>query len=116
MGQVLASAVLHQQMPANEIRQTRAVLKAIVSGHRAAGLKFGPSEEIANLFERSPVLKRDRCQASNYVIEGDQLRGAVRTFEAEKHLSGVFVVMNADVERAARNPDFLRDVPTTKWK
>ena len=35
MGQIIAAAVLHQQMPADQIRQTRTMLEAIVSGHRA---------------------------------------------------------------------------------
>ena len=51
VGQVLAPAVRHQQMPANEIRQTRAGLGAIMSNNRATRFKFDTSEEIADIHE-----------------------------------------------------------------
>ena len=57
MSQFITAAVLHQQMPANQIRETRAGLQAIVPGHRATWSKLGACEEIADLLKRSAVLQ-----------------------------------------------------------
>ncbi|MEK7764377.1 MAG: hypothetical protein AAB433_22620 [Nitrospirota bacterium] len=92
MRQVLSLAVLHQQVPTNQIRHTRTVLQAIVPGHRAAWFKFGSSEEIADLLKRSAVLKGQAHQTGDDVIEADQFRGAVRTFESEEDFSRSGVV------------------------
>ena len=51
MSQLLTVAVLHQQVLANQVRQTRTGLEAIVFGHRAAWSKFSPCEEIADLLK-----------------------------------------------------------------
>lgn len=48
MGEIMPSAVLHQQVQTDEIRQTRTMLEAIVPGYRATRGKFGSSEEIAD--------------------------------------------------------------------
>jgi hypothetical protein len=53
MRQLVTAAVVHQQMSADQIRQTRAGLEAIVPGHGAAWLKFGACEEIAHFLKRS---------------------------------------------------------------
>jgi len=52
MLQLVPSAVPHSQVPTDQIRQTRAGLEAIVTGHGAAWSKFRPSEEIADLLKR----------------------------------------------------------------
>ena len=57
MSEILPSAVLHQQVPADEIRQTRTMLQAIMPAYRAAWLKFGFCEEIAHLLNGSVVLQ-----------------------------------------------------------
>jgi len=107
----VSSAVFHQQMSTNEIRQTRAGLEAIAPGHRATWSKFSPSEEIADLLKRSAVLQGYAHQAGDNVVETDQFRSAVGPFEAKKDFCGVFVVMDAEVERAlAGDLDLLCDV------
>ena len=110
-------AVLHQQMSANQIRQTRAVLEAIVPGHRATWCKFGACEEIADLLKRSAVLQGKTHQAGDDVVETDQFGGTVRTFHAKKDFCRVFVVVHAEVERAlAGDLHFLRDVMAASRK
>jgi hypothetical protein len=111
MSQLGTAATLHQQMPADEIRQTRAGLQAIVSDDRAARSKFNLREEITDLLKRSPVLERDTHQAGNHIVETDQFGGAVWTFYAKKDFCRVFVVMHADIELAlAGDSDLLSDV------
>ena len=77
MSQLVTVAILDQQMPANQIRQTRTVFEAIVPGYRAAWLKFGACEEITDLLKRSAILQGETHQAGHYVVETDQFRGAV---------------------------------------
>ena len=100
MGQIIAAAVLHQQMPANQIRQTRTMLKALVPGHGATWLKFGACKEIPDLLKWGAVLQGKAHQAGYHVVEADQFRGTVRTFHAKKDFCWLFVIMNAEVERA----------------
>ena len=57
MGQVVPAAGLDQQMPADQIRETRAGLEALVPDHGATGLKLGAGEEVANLLPRSVLLQ-----------------------------------------------------------
>jgi hypothetical protein len=107
----MSTAILHQQVSTNEIRQTRAGLKAIVPGYGATWSKLGTSEEIANLPKRSAVLQSQTHETGDHVVEADQLRGAVWTFEPQEDFCGVLVVMDAEVERALTGDfDFLRDV------
>lgn len=50
-------------------------------------------------------------QAGYYVVETDQFRRAVGSFETKKDLGWVFVVMAADVEGTlASDPEFLGDL------
>lgn len=49
LGQFFRFTVFNQQVPTDEIRQTRAVLDAIVSDDGATWGKFGSSEEIFHL-------------------------------------------------------------------
>ena len=117
MPHLLTPAVLHQQMPANEIRQTRAVLEVIMPGHRATWSELGACEEIADLLKWSAVLQGNAHQAGNYVVETDQFGGAVRAFDAQEDFCRLRVVMDAQVERAlASDSDLLRDVVTTVGK
>jgi len=98
-------------MPANEIRQTRTLFEAIMPEHRAAWSKLGACEEIAEFLKRSAVLQCNTHQTGNDIVETDQLGRAVGPFETKKDFSWVFVVMDAEVERALTgNPDFLGDV------
>jgi len=57
MPEVVTAAVLHQQMPANEIRQTCAVLEAIMPDDGATWGKFGACEEIADVLKRRPYCR-----------------------------------------------------------
>ena len=118
MGQFFPAAVLNQQMLPDQIRETRTVFDAIMSGDGAPWGKFSASEEIAHLIKRSAVLLGNTHQASNHVVETDQFRRAVRAFQAKKDFCRLFVVMDAEVERAlTRNSDFLCcDVITTSRK
>ena len=97
---LVTAAVLHQQMPTDQIRQTRAGLDVIMSRYRATWSKFGVCEEIADLLKRSAVLQSQTHQAGNDVVETDQFRGTVGSFQTKEDFCGVFVVMHADVERA----------------
>ena len=111
MSEFVTPAILHQQMSAYEIRQTRTLLEVIVPGHWATWSKFGPSEEITDLLKWSTVLQSQAHQAGDYVVETDQFRRAVGPFEAKKYFCGVFVVMGAEVEGTlAGDSDFLCDV------
>ena len=115
--QVLAPAVLDQQMSANEIRQTCAVLDVLVPDDVAIRGKLGACEEIADLLKRSTVLQGETHQASHHVVEPDQFRGTVRAFHAQEDFGGVCVVMDAEVERALiGNSDFLCDVVAASRK
>ena len=51
MGQFATPAEFHQQMPTNQVRQTRTVLNRGVILDRPGRLKFGAQEEITDLFE-----------------------------------------------------------------
>jgi hypothetical protein len=117
MPQLVTAAVLHQQVPANQIRHTRTVIEASVSDDRATGCKLGTSEEIADLLKRSAVLQGETHQAGDDVVEADQFGGTVWTLHAEEDFRWVFIVMDAEVERAlAGNFDFLCDVMVTVGK
>ena len=61
VGQLFSPAVLDQQVPADQIRQTRTMLEAIVSGHGAAWSKFNPCEEIAELLKGGERHTAARC-------------------------------------------------------
>ena len=117
MPEVVTAAVLHQQMPANQIRQTRAVFEAIMPGHRAAWSKLGTCEEIAELLKRSTILQRETHQAGHHVVEADQFGGTIRNFPAEEDFGGDCVVMDGKAERAAFcDPNLLRDVIAASGK
>ena len=108
MPQLVPAAVLDQQMPANQIRYTRAVLEAIVPDDRATGRKLGTSEEIADLLKRSAVLQREAHQAGDDVVEADQFGGTVWTLQTKEDFGWMYIVMDAEVERAlAGNSDLL---------
>ena len=117
MGQFFPAAVLNQQMPPDQIRETRTVFDAIMSGDGAPWGKFSASEEIAHL------LKRERRTAGQY-SSGEQprrrdrsIQKSSRAFQAKKDFCRLFVVMDAEVERAlTSNSDFLCDVITTSGK
>ena len=100
MTQLLPAAVFHQQMSANQIRQTRTVLEAIVPDDGATRGKFGACKEIADLLKRSTVLQGETHQAGDHVVQTDQFRGAVWTFHSKKDFCRLLVIMDADVERA----------------
>ncbi len=51
MSQFFPAAVLDQQVPADQIRETRTVLEAIVPHDGTTGLKFGACEEIAHFLK-----------------------------------------------------------------
>src|SRR5687768_10084313 len=60
------------------------------------------------------VLQRKTHQTGNHVAEADQFGGTVSAFDAQKGFGRMFVVMDADVERAMTSDfDFLCDVLTT---
>jgi hypothetical protein len=97
-------------MPANQIRQTRAVLDAIVPQDGTARGELGVWEEFADLLKRSTVLQRETHQAGNHVVEADQFRRTVRAFHSKKNFCRLLVVMDADVKRAlASDFDFMCD-------
>ena len=101
-------------MPTNQIRQTRAVLDAIVPHDGAARGKLGAWEEFADLLKRSTVLQRETHQAGKHVVEADQFSRTVRAFHSKKNFCRLLVVMDADVKRAlAGDFDFLCDVVAT---
>lgn len=83
-------------------------------GGRAAWLKFGAPEEIADLFERSSVLEGKAHQTGNDVAQTGHFRGAVGTLEPKEDLCRPFVVMDAHAGRAfAGDPDLLANVGAT---
>jgi len=49
--QLVTATVLHQQMPANDIRHTRTLLEVLVPRYRAASRKLGPCKESADLLQ-----------------------------------------------------------------
>lgn len=51
MGELIPTAVLDQEVPADEIGQAGAVLQPIMSRHLPAGGKFGACEEITQLLK-----------------------------------------------------------------
>jgi len=107
----------HPLSQPDQIWQICAVLDAIVSDDRATGLEFGAGEEIADLLKRSAVLQREAHQAGDDVVEADQFGGTVWTLHAEEDFRWMFVVMDAEVERAlASDSDFLCDVMATVGK
>jgi hypothetical protein len=78
---------------------------------RGTWLKFGSSEAMAYLLQRSAVLQGETHQAGHHVVETDQFRRTVRTLQSKKDLGWVFVSMGADVEGALSGDlDFLSDV------
>ena len=87
-------------MSANQIRQTRAGLEAIVPGHRAAWFKFGADEEIADLIKRSAILQGETHQVGHHVVEPDQFRGTVSPFRTKKDFGWLFVGMDGEVKGA----------------
>jgi hypothetical protein len=115
MRQLLSSAVIHQQMPADEMQQTRTLLEAIVSGHWTARLKFGAWEEIADLQAGGgAILQGETHQRGNHVVETDQFSGAVRAFHAQKDFCRPCIVMDAEVQLSlASDPDLLRNAIAT---
>ena len=68
----MSAAVLHQQMSANQIRQTRTVLEVIMPGHRATRFKFDACEEIAYLPSKGAVLQCEAHQAGDDIVQADQ--------------------------------------------
>jgi hypothetical protein len=117
MAELMPAAVLHQQMPTDEIRQTRTLLEAIVSRHRATWSKLSPCEEITDLLKWCAILKRDAHQAGDDVVEANQFRGTVGPLHTEKDFGRVLIVMDGEVERAlAGDVHFLGDVIATGRK
>lgn len=114
MGQLVPSAVLDQQMPADQIGQTGTVFQAIVPGHGAAWGKFGACEEITELLEGCAVLKGHAHQAGYYIVKRDGLESAVTSFHPKEDLGRGGIVVNGDVQRPlVCNADLLSDVVTT---
>lgn len=90
MGQFFPAAVLNQQMLPDQIRETRTVSDAIMSGDRAPWGKFSPGEEIAHL------LKRERRTAGQYSSGGQPCRtsqlipkSSLALLDAERFQPGV---------------------------
>ena len=73
MGQIVTATVLNQQVQANQIRQARTVLDAVMPGHRAAWLKFGTSEEVADLLYGNCSWRLE--MASRWVMRPTPSRG-----------------------------------------
>jgi hypothetical protein len=98
-------------MSANEIWETRAGFDVIVPDNGAAWGKLGTCKEVADLLNRCAVLQGQTHEASNDVVEADQFRGTVRTFEAKKDFCRRLVIMDAEIKRAlTSDPDFLCDM------
>lgn len=117
MTEILPPAILDEQMPADQIRETGAVLDAIMPEDRARGLKLGACEEIADFREWCSMLERDARQTGDYVVEPDQFRRAVSTFEPEEEFRGLVVVVDADVQGSlAGDLDLLGDVGAASGK
>ncbi|MEO7861357.1 MAG: hypothetical protein ABIU05_13105 [Nitrospirales bacterium] len=117
MPKLMTAAVLHQQMPPNEIRQAGARLQVVMPGHGATWSKLGACQEIADLLKRSTVLERNAHEAGYHVVEADEFSGAVESLHAEKDFGWLCVIVDTEVERAlAGNADFLRDVGATVGK
>src|SRR5467141_3342909 len=57
MSQLVTAAILHRQMPTDQIRQTRARLEAIVPDDWATRGKLGACEEITDLLMRRPYCR-----------------------------------------------------------
>ena len=88
-----------------------------MSGHRATWSKFGVCKEITDLLKGSAILQSQTHQAGDDVVETDQFRRTVGSFETKKDFCRVFVIMDAEVERAlTSDPDFLCDVIATSRK
>jgi hypothetical protein len=114
MSQFMTPAVFHQQVPANEIRQTHAGFQVIMPRDRATRSELGACEEIADLLKGRSVLQSNAHQAGYYVVKTDEFGGAVRAFDTQKDFCRLLVVMDTEIERALPgNPDLLRDVVTT---
>jgi hypothetical protein len=59
------------------------------------------------------VLQGEAYQAIHNVVGADELGGAVRPLQSKQNFRWLFVLMDADVERAlAGNADLLRGVVT----
>jgi hypothetical protein len=54
MFQVVSPTILNQHVSADEVRQTRTVLEAIMPRHQGTGVKFDASDEIAKVLKGSP--------------------------------------------------------------
>lgn len=111
MPQLVSAAILDQHMPTDQIRQTQTLLDAIVSRYRPTWSKLGACEEITDLPKRSVGLQGQTHQAGHHVVETDQFRGTVWPFQAKEDFGGMFIIMDAQVERALTgNSDLLCDV------
>jgi hypothetical protein len=111
MGQLIPMAVFDEQVSTDEIRETRALLEALVPDDGTTGFELGASEEIADLLQRCAVLQGDAHQASDNVVEPDQFGGTISAFQSRKDFRRSCVIVDADVERAeASNLDLLRDM------
>jgi|SRR5678816_2075653 len=94
-------------MPSNGIRQTRARRWAHMEQiwHQRGDHRNSQPEAI---------LQGETHQAGNDVVETDQFGRAIASLKAQKEFGSVFVVMDAEIERAlADDFDFLRDLVAT---
>ena len=57
MSQLVTVAILNQQIPTDQIRQTRTLLEVIVSEHWTAWGKLGVGEEITDFLKRRPYCR-----------------------------------------------------------
>ncbi len=54
MFQVVSPTILNQHVSADEVRQTRTVLEAIMPRHQGTGVKFDASDDIAKVLKGRP--------------------------------------------------------------
>ena len=87
-----------------------------MSNDGATGNTIGSSEEIFHLSTWA-VLRGETQWAGSHVVEIDQLQVTVRIVRPQEDVCRVFVIVDAEVERALPyNIQFLRDVMTASRK
>jgi hypothetical protein len=110
VGQLVSVTEFDQEVPAEQVGQTRTVLDRGMILDWPGWLKFGAEEEFTDLCEWCPVLQGDRGKASHHVVQGDGLGGTSLAFDPEEEFRWGRIVMNGNVECAAGDPNFLGDV------
>lgn len=84
MGEIITAAILHEQMSADEIWQTRAIPNTVMPAYWSARFELNPMKHASDFFQRRTELKGQGSHPGQHVKQGDNFSRAAFAFDSEE--------------------------------